>query len=223
MLHEKDYARIRYARICTEEEKEVPYEEIVKGYEYEKGNYVILTEDDFTKANVKKTKSIAILDFAKEDEVPSEYFNKPYILGPDGADQTYALFRDALSRTKRVGIGKFVLRNREHLVEIRPQDEAIIMIQLRYSSEIRDFHSLTLPREKNYSDREIEMAIMLIDQLSRPLQIEAYKDTYNEELYRIIDEKKKGITPHAKGTLPKATKVPDLVKVLQASLDKAKK
>jgi DNA end-binding protein Ku len=122
MLHKKDISPIRYARICRADGKEIPYEDIVKGYEYQKGDYVILTDEDFKKASVEKTKAIEIESFVKESEIDPIYFEKPYYLEPEkGAQKAYALLRESLKKSKKIGLAKFVLRNREHLAAIRPK------------------------------------------------------------------------------------------------------
>lgn len=220
LLHEKDLSQIRYARFCKSEEKEVSYDEIIKGYEYSKGQYVTLSEEDFDRANIRITHAIVVLDFVSESEIDPIYHEKPYFLEPDkGAEHAYALFREALGKTAKVGIGKFVLRNREHLVEIRPETNGIILEQLRFKSEIRDIQQLNLPENERLDEREIDMALALIGQLTKKFNPEDYKDTYTEELKRVIEEKIAGKTPSIKGTPPVPTRVPDLMETLRRSLE----
>ncbi|GAB4191620.1 MAG: Ku protein [Simkaniaceae bacterium] len=224
LLHEKDLAPIRYARICQEDGKEVPWEEIVKGYEYRKGDYVVLLDEDFEKANVKKTKSIEILDFTLEEEIDPIYFEKPYFLEPDkGAQKPYVLLREALKESKKVGVARFVLRNREHIGIIFPYKNIIILNQLRFASEIRSIKEITAPKSEKISDREIDVALQLIDQLTASFDPRNYKDTYAEELKKIIEKKAKGKPVKKKGKMPKKTKVHDLMGTLQKSLKEEQK
>lgn len=220
LLHKRDMSTVRYAKICKEEEKEIPYEEIVKGYEYEKGNYIILTDEDFEKANVEKTKSIEILDFTDEDEIDIMYYDRPYFLEPDkGANKAYALLRDALKKSKKVGIAKFVLKNHEHLAVIKPHGKALILNQMRTHAEVLEPVDLKLPEEEKVSGKEMEMALQLIEHLSGPFHPEQYKDTYTEEIKEIIAKKAKGIKIKPKGKAPKPSKVTDIMTLLKASLE----
>lgn len=224
MLHKKDLSPIRYARVCKADGKEIPYEDIVKGYEMQEGDYVVLSDEDFKKANVKKTKTIDIIDFVKEDQVDSIYFEKPYYLEPDkGAAKAYALLREAIKQSKKVGLAKFVLRNREHLAIIKPHGSAIVLEQLRFNEEIRKPEGLTLPDTKEKPGRrEIEMALSLIDQLTEPFKPEKYKDTYVQDLKQVIKEKSKGKRVKAKNAekIPETTQVNDIMAMLKKSLER---
>ncbi|MBX4187042.1 MAG: Ku protein [Candidatus Doudnabacteria bacterium] len=223
MLHKKDLSPIRYARVCRVDGKEIPYEDIVKGYEYQKGDYVVLTDEDFKKANVKKTKAIEIQDFVKENEIDPIYFEKPYYLEPEkGAAKAYVLLREALKKSKKIGIAKFVLRNREHLAVIKPFGNVLLLNQMRYQDEIRRPDDLNLPETKEAGKREIEIALALIDQLTSHFKPEEYHDTYTEELERVIKAKAKGKPIKAKGKEPQPTEVTDLMAMLRASLEKEK-
>jgi DNA end-binding protein Ku len=223
MLHEKDKSPIRYARICTKEGKEVPWEEVIKGYQYQEGDYVVLTAEDFKKADVQKTKTIDILDFAEESEIDSRYFRKPYYLEPEnGAEKPYVLLRESLRQSGKIGIAKFVLRNKEHLGAVKPQADMIILNQLRYESELRPTDELHIPEYTKVSNREVEMALALIDQLTRPFRISDYKDEYTEALIKIISEKAKGKPVRARGREPVPTKIPDLMAALKASIEQEK-
>jgi DNA end-binding protein Ku len=222
-LHKTDHSPIRFAKVCRADGKEVPYEDIVKGYEYQDGDYVILTEDDFKKANVKKTKMIEIMDFVEQAEVDPVYFEKPYYLEPDkNSEKPYALLREALKRSKKIGIAKFVIREKEHLGAIKAKGSAIVLDQMRFKDEVRDPKGLNLPDAK-VQGRELEMALKLIDQLTGTFKPEQYKDTYTEELEAVIAQKAKGKKPKAKGKAPEPTKVGDLMSILRASLEKERK
>lgn len=222
MLHKKDLSPIRYMRVCKEDGQEVPYKDIVKGYEYQKGEYVVVTEEDFKHADVKKTTTIDIKDFVFEDEIDMIYFEKPYYLEPGkGSDKAYALLRDALKKSEKVGVVTFVLRNREHLGIIKPYKDAIVLNQLRFESEIREMEGLKLPKEGTATKKEVDTAMKLIDQLTEKFVAKAYKDTYIDDLKAIIDKKIKGISPKKKTEkgVAKPSKVHDIMSLLKASLE----
>jgi DNA end-binding protein Ku len=220
MLSKKDHSPIKYMRVSASDGKEVPYKDIVKGYEIEKGHYVVLDEKDFEKANAKKTKSIEILNFVLEEEIDSMYFDKPYYLEPDKtAAKPYALLREALKQTKKVGIATFVLRNREHMGIIKPKGAVIILDQMRYEGDIRDFSELHLPEAGQVSKAEVDMAKKLIEQLTQRFDPSVYKDTYIEELKKVIEAKAEGKTIETKTQTPEPTHVKDLMDTLKASLE----
>lgn len=219
-LHSKDMSPIRYARICRLEEIEVPYEEIVKGYEYSDGEYVVLEDEDFERANVAKSKSIEIMDFVSESEIDTIYFEKPYYLEPDkGAAKAYALLREALNKTGKVGIARYVIRNREHLAALKPSDDVLVLNQIRYAAELRSAEGLNLPAAEEVPEREMDLALALVNQLTGPFNPEQYSDTYTEELRQVIEEKAAGRVPVPKGKAPEPTEVTDLMDVLRKSLD----
>lgn len=221
LIHNPDLSKIRYARICRSEEREVPYDEISKGYEYEPNRYVILNDEDFERANVRKAKTIAILNFVKAEEIDPVYFEKPYYLEPDrDSDQAYSLLLEALRHSGKVGVGKYVLRNREKLVILRPYEDIIILEQLRFRSEIK----AERPHVKKVliSNEEKNIALALINQLSKKFDPDNYWDTYSNELRRVIGEKIAGRVPAIKGEIPKPTPVPDLMAILKKSLEQEK-
>jgi DNA end-binding protein Ku len=223
MLAKQDLSPIRYARIATSDGREVAYKDIVKGYEIEKGRYVVLTDSDFEKANAKKTKSIDIKNFVSEEEIDPVYFEKPYYLEPDkNAVKPYALLREALKKSKKVGIASFVLRNRENLAVLKASGDVIILNQMRYHEEIRSPEGLSLPKESEISSKEVDMALKLVDQLTERFEPEQYKDTYIDELKKLIEAKAEGKTIEVKGEAPQPTRVKDLMEVLKASLESAK-
>ncbi len=224
LLHKKDNSEIRYARICKEEEKEVPWNEIVKGYEYEKGDFVILEDADFEKADLKMTKTIEIVNFIEEKEIDSIYYVKPYFLEPDkNAEKSYGLLREALRKSKKVGLAKYVLRNREHLGVIKVHDNMLILNELRYQNELVQPEDLKLPTTKLLG-KEIDMALQLIDQLTVHFNPKAYKDSYTTVIKKMIELKKSKKKPvHPKTKEPVPTKVTDIMSLLQASLEPKKK
>lgn len=224
MLYKKDLSPIRYAKIATSTGKEIDYKDVVKGYEYEKGQYVIIDEKDFEKASPEKTKTVDIVDFVKESEIDSMYFDKPYFLEPDkGAAKPYALLRDALKKSKKVGIAKFVIRNRERIGALKVSGDVIILNQMRYADELRSSEDIDVPASGKVSPKEVDMALKLIEQLTSKFKPAQYKDTYIKELKKIIDAKAHGKT--IKAPKPKKTpaKVTDLMSVLQQSLKASKK
>lgn len=220
MLHKKDLSPIRYAKVCRSDGKEIPYSDIVKGYEYQKGDYVILTDEDFKRANIKKTKTIEMVAFTDEKEIDTIFYEKPYYLEPDkGAEKAYVLLRAALAKSKKIGLAKFVLHNREHIAVIKPYDNLLVLNQLRYLDEIRQIEDLHIPDNEDTSSREISMAIKLIDHLSSHFDADEFHDTYKEELLTIIDEKAKGKKPKVKSQAPKKGQIKDIMSLLKESLE----
>lgn len=224
LLHKKDHSTIRYARICKAENKEVPWNEIVKGYEYDKGDFVVLQDEDFEKANLRKTKTIEVLHFVDENEIDSLYYSKPYFLEPDkNAGNAYTLLREALKKSHKVGLAKYVLRNREHLAVIKVYQNMLVLIQLRYQTEITLPEKLKIPSDEKAKSKEIEMAVKLIDQMTIPFKPDRYRDTYTDELMQVIKQKAKGRLVHPKTAEPPNTKVHDIMSLLKASLGTNKK
>lgn len=224
MLRRGDLCPVKYARVCRADGKEIPYDDIVKGYEYEEGDYVILEKEDFEKANVEKTQAIEITDFVMEDEVDKIFFEKPYYLEPDKAgSKPYALLREALKKSKKVGIATFVIRNREHIAVLKPYGKLLLLNQLRYHDEIRETSELKLPDEKNIKEKELKMALSLIDEMTGKFKPEEYEDTYIEDLKKIIEAKAKGKKPKVKGKKKEATKVLDMMDLLKKSINQKKK
>lgn len=222
MLHKTDLSPIRFARICKKDGKEVAFKDIVKGYEYSEGDYVVISEEDFQKVNPEKTNTIDIQQFVDEDEIDVRYFEKPYYLEPSkGADKPYALLREALKKSGRVALAKFVLRNKEHLAAIKPVGKALVLNQMRFTNEIREPGELKLPDAKQADGKEVSMALKLIDQLTEPFIAEDYHDTYTEELERIIEAKAKGKKPAKPGKEPVRAQSKDLMAALKASLEEA--
>lgn len=219
-LHRQDLSPISYAKVCRKDGKEVKAEDIVRGYEYQKGDFVVLNEEDFKKADVEKTYSITIDDFVLEKDVDIKYADKPYYLEPEKQGTVvYALFREALIESKKVGIGKFVLKEREHLVMLKPQGSVIVLNLLRYHDEILDISELHLPEKVKIPKNQMDLALELIDKLSGPFHPEKYKDTYTEKLKQIINDKKKGKKTTTKEFKPsKTTHTPDIVARLKQSL-----
>jgi DNA end-binding protein Ku len=223
LIRKKDLCRIRYARVCRATGEEVPYEDIVKGYQYRKGDYVILEDEDFKKANAKKTQTIEIVSFAQKDEVDMKFLEKPYYVEPGkGAQKAYTLLHEALKRSDRVGIARFVLRTRERMAIIKAEESLLILEQMRFKDEILEATGLNLPKEKT-TGKELDMAIKLIDQLTEPFRPDEFHDTYTDELKKVIEAKAKGKVYEVKEEAPAPTAVPDLLGKLRESLAHAQK
>jgi DNA end-binding protein Ku len=193
MLHKKDLSPIRYAKICKLEDKEVPYKEIIKGYEFEEGEYVEITDKDFESIALEKSDSIEIQYFTDEGEIDSIYYEKPYFLEPSkGGDKAYALLLKAFKKSKKVAVAQFVFKNRVHIGVIKVHEDILVLNQIRFHSEIRSSKELKIPAKTKISTKELSMATKLIDQLVEKFQPEKFKDTYAEDLDAVIKAKLKG-------------------------------
>ena len=224
MLDSRDHSNIRFKRVNENTGKEVPFESIVKGY-LVNDEYVILEKSDFENADAKKSRTIELINFVKESEIKSIYYEAPYYLEPEkNGEKAYALLRDALTASGKVGVTSFVLRNKESLAIIKASDKVIILNRLRFEQEIRDFSELKLPPVSKAKAKEQEMATKLIDQLTEKFDISEYKDTYTEKLLKIIKEKAKGKKIKRPGKMKVVhTKTTDLMTMLKASLQGKKK
>lgn len=219
LLHARDQAPIAYRRVCTEENVEVPWPEIVKGYEYEKGQFVVMTKADFEQADVEATQTIDIRDFVRSDAIPATYFEQPYYLEPQQpGTKAYALLREALKRSERIGVATIVLRQREHLAAVQPAGEALTLTTMRFAHEIVPPSGLTLPGDAGLDRREIDLALQLVDTLAGEFDAEKYRDQYRDALLAVIEQKLQGRTPATPATRKPPTKVVDLMQALEASL-----
>ncbi len=221
MLHKADHSPIRYARICRKDGEEIPWDDIVKGYEYREGDYVVLTQKELESLDVKKTQTIDIRQFVDEGEIDIRYFEKPYYLEVvKGGEKAYALLRSALSKSGKAALATFVLHEREHVAIIKPVGRALVLNQMRFPSDLREPGELHMPTDKDVSAKELDMALKLIKQETKPFIAEDLHDTYTEELEEMIKAKTKGKKPAkaAKSTPPKETSAKDLMSALKASL-----
>jgi len=222
-LRKSDHSRIKYLRVAAADGQEVPYDQIVKGFEVEDGQYVVIEDEDIKNASPKKTQSIEILAFADEDEIDSVYFDKPYYLGPDkNAARAYSLLREALKQSKKIAVAKFILRTKENLAIIKPEGDVLILNQIRYQSEVRESEGLNLPGADEVKENELDLALSLVNQLSQPFKPEQYQDTFTAEIKRIIEQKAQGLTPDVVGAAPEQTKDDDLLASLRASIEASK-
>jgi len=223
MLDKKDHSNIKFKRVNEKTGKEVAWQSIVKGYMLN-DKYVVLDEKDFEAANAVKTKVIEISDFVNEEEVDSVYYEMPYYLAPEKSGvRAYALLREALLKTKKVGIASFVMRNKENLAILRASDDVIILNRIRFEEEIRDTEELNLPAASTVKPAELKMAITLINQLTAKFDISNYKDTYTAQLLKIIKAKAKGQKPTVPQLKVVHNKTKDLMEQLKESLNTKKK
>jgi len=231
MLDKRDFSPVGYKRYSKKSKKEVEWSDIVKGYEYEKGQYVVLSDEDFKRANVKATQTIDIQCFVAEDEIPVDYFETPYFLAPGARGQkVYALLRETLQASKRIAIAQVVIRTTQHLAAIVAKDRALMLNTLRYHDELVDPKGLDLPAEglkaAGVSPKEVQLAKRLIDDMTEHWKPEEFKDTYHEDLMARIDEKiKLGQTqeitePDSDDKEPRLAPVVDLAALLRESLAK---
>ena len=194
MLDKRDFAPIGYKRVNKDTGREVDWDDIVKGYEYEKDHFVVLSPEDLRRANVEATQTIDILAFVAGGEVPVVYYEQPYYLTPDkGGDKVYALLREALTRSGMVGIAQVVVRARQHLVALLPMGDMIVMNTLRYHDELKPSDDFELPRvgtrKLALQDKEVEMALALVKGMAGAFEPEQYHDTYREDVMAVVQRK----------------------------------
>ena len=226
LLRAKDHSPVNYKRVAEKDGKEVPWDEIVKGYEYEKGKFVVLNEKDFQRVDLEATQTVDIKDFVELDEIDPMYFYKPYYLEPQkGGDKAYVLLRDALKKSKKVGIAKVVIKTRQYLAGVKAEDDVLVLELMHFAEELADAEKLKVPKKISPGKRELDMAQSLIDNMSAKWDPEKYKDDYREALMDVIEEKVESGGKEIEEK-PKARKTPskviDLVEVLQQSLKESK-
>lgn len=230
LLDQRNMGRVRYKRVNEQTNREVPWEETVRGYEYEEGQYVILTDEDLKRANPESTQTVDIVDFVDLDEISSTYFDKPYYLAPDKKGRkSYVLLRETLKRTGKVGIATVVLRTKQYLAAVIPQEDVLVLEILRYAHELRDPAELDVPHGKEgVSDRELDMAERLVEGMVEAWHPEKYKDTYQKDLMHLIHERVKAgqiesppVTKEEKEELsrPARGQVVDLMALLKSSVE----
>jgi DNA end-binding protein Ku len=221
LLHGTDHTPVKILRVRAHDSRPVAWEDLVKGYEYTRGHFVVLTKDDFRAAAVGKTKRVDILDFVRAEEIDDRFFETPYYLAPGkGGEGAYALLREAIRATERIGIAKFLLRDKLHLAGIEAIGDALVLTLLRFADELVDSRALDLPARGAVRSRELEMAKSLVMTLAADWKPEKYTDEYRDNLMRIIRAKAKGrkIVMPEEGAEPKA-EVIDLMERLRRSLE----
>src|SRR5207245_5997046 len=223
LLRKSDLSPVNYKRVAEKDGKEVPWDQIVKGYEYEKGKYVVLKDEDFHRVDLEATQTVDIQDFVDLDEIDPMFFYKPYYLEPQkGGDKAYVLLRDSLAQKKKVSIAKVVIKTRQYLAGVKPEDGALVLELMHFADELADTSKLRIPKKVEVGKRETNMATALVESMSSKWNPEKYHDDYREALMEVIEEKVeaggKEIEEKPKKA-PKPTKVIDLMSVLQKSLE----
>ena len=229
MLDSRDFSPVGYKRVNRTTGDEVPYEQIVRGYEYEKGEYVVLTEEDLKRANVEATQTVEILDFVDASQIPLSFYDKPYYLEPQKrGEKAYALLRETLKRTGKVGVAKVVLHTREHIAALVPMGDALVLDLLRYNEDLRSAEELKIPRgelkELGISEKELDMARRLVESMVEGWQPEKYHDEYRDDLLHLVDERVNAGQTHVLETappeaVPRAAEVIDLMTQLKKSVE----
>ncbi len=232
MLDKRNLSPVGYKRINKASGDEVSWDDIVKGYEYRKGEYVVLDEEDFRKANVEATQTVEIVDFVEAGAIPLSYYDKPYYLVPiQKGEKAYALLRETLKRTHKVGVAKVVLRNRQHLAALVAQGDMLVLELLRFPSELRDTAEYKVPGEDlaalGITQKELDMAQRLVEGMVEQWDPRKYKDSYREDLMRAIEEKARTGQVAAVEAVPEAeaprAEVIDLMAQLKRSVEEAQK
>lgn len=223
LLHAKDKSPIKYERVCQRDGTPVAWEDLVKGFEYQKGRYVVLTKEDFKAAAVEKDRRVQVSDFVPAEAIDDRYFDQPYYLLPDkGGEHAYAVFHQALKETGRIGIGKVVLRDRQHLVAVESIDNRLVLTMLRFATEVVDAPEMADVERVKVPVKELKLAQNLIEALAAEWKPEQYTDDYQENLQEVINSKLKGETIELdSGEKPMRAEVIDLAERLRASLKAA--
>jgi len=223
MLHAKDKSPVKFERICIRDGHPVAWEDLVKGYEYQKGHFVVLTKEDFQAAALNKTRTVDIIDFVNADEIDDRFFETPYYLTPSkGGERAYALLREAIRESGRVGIAKFILRDAQHLAAVEVIENAIVLTMMRFADELVDTKQFDFPAIEGVRKPELDMAKALVNSLAAEWDPSKYTDEYRENLMRVIKAKMKGkhieIEPAAE---PRQAEVVDLMERLRRSLEQS--
>ena len=227
LLRASDMSPVNYKRVAEADGKEVPWDQIVKGYEYEKGKFVVLKDEDFKRADVEATQTVDIVNFVKLDELNPLLFYKPFYMEVGkGGDTAYTLLRDALVESGKIGIAKVVIKTRQHLAAIKPQKSELVLELMHFPEEILDASDFASPSSRAVAKAELNMAKQLIESMSSPWDPKAYSDDYKETLEKVIEEKmhktaEKPAPPERKKA--KTGNVIDLVSVLQESIKETQK
>lgn len=223
MLHAKDKSPVKFQRVCMRDGHPVAWEDLVKGYEYQKGHFVVVTKDDFEAAALEKTRTVDIIDFVKADEIDDRFFETPYYLAPaKGGEHAYALLREAISDSGRIGIAKFILRDAQHLAAVEVIQQAIVLTVMRFADELVDVRRFDLPGDSGIRKTELDMAKALVNSLAAEWDPSKYTDEYRETLMKVIQARVKGRHVElAPTTEPREAKVVDLMERLRRSLEQS--
>ena len=220
MLHAKDKSPVKFERVCAREGKPVAWEDLVKGYEYQKGRFVVLTKDDFKAAALEKSRTVDIRNFVKGEEIDDRFFETSYYLTPQkGGERAYALLREAIRDANLVGVATIVLREAQHLAALEVKGEAMVLTMMRYAEELVDTSEYTFPASGQIRKNELQMARTLVEQLAGEWDPAQYTDEYRANLMKIIKAKTKGKTVELEETTePRSAEVVDLMERLRQSL-----
>ena len=221
LLRRSDLSPVNYKRVAETDGKEVPWDQIVKGYEYEKGQFVVLKEEDFARVDVEATQTVDIINFVKIDGVDPLLFYKPYYLEVGkGGDKAYVLLRESLAETGKIAIAKVVIRTREHLAAVKPQKKGLILELMHFPQELLDTSEFKTPAEKSIRKPELQMAKQLIESMSSKWEPSQYSDEYHDALEKMIEKKIEsgGKSAPAPAKKKPPTNVVDLMSVLKQSL-----
>jgi len=223
MLRDSDLSPIHFKRVAEADGKEVPWEHIVKGYEYSKDEFVVITDEDLERVDIEATQTVDILNFVKIDEVNPLLFYKPYYMEcGKGGDKAYVLLRDALRDAGKIGIAKVVIKTRQHLASIKPQEKGLMLELMHFPNELLDASEFKVPSESTVAKAEMKMAHQLIDSMTTEWNSEDYKDEYHEAVEKMIQAKlESGGKPAPAPKKKAATNVVDLASVLQRSIEEA--
>ena len=220
LLHATDKSPVKFERRCIKDGHPVAWEDLVKGYEYQKGRFVVLTKEDFQAAALEKTRTIDIIDFVDADRIDDRFFETPYYLIPaKGGDRAYALLREAIRESGRIGIAQFILRDAQHLAAVEVIENAIVLTVMRFADELIDVKQFDFPSGEGVRKQELDVAKALVNSLAADWDPSKYTDQYRENLLRIIQGKVKGRKVElAPVTEPRQAEVVDLMERLRRSL-----
>lgn len=226
LLRASDLSPVNYKRVAEADGKEVPWDQIVKGYEYEKGKFVVLKDEDFARVDIEATQTVDIVQFVKLQEINPLLFYKPYYMEVQkGGDKAYSLLRQGLADSGMVAIARVVIKTRQHLAAVKPQERGLMLELMRFPDELLDVAEFKAPANPALGKAEISMANKLIESMSGKWNPETYKDTYHEMLEKVVEEKVRqgDHAPPARKPRRKAVNVIDLVSVLQQSIQNAQR
>jgi DNA end-binding protein Ku len=220
LLHEKDLSPVEYRRVCQKDGKAIAWEDIVKGYEFEPGRFVVLTKDDFETAALEKSRTVHVLDFVKQAEIDDRFYDVPYYVLPSkGGEPAYAVLREALRAEDKVGVSRVMLRQVQHLAALGVVGDMLVLTLMRFADELVDLGEFHVPTKRDVRPKELQLARTLVDNLTSKWDPEQYKDDYNENLMRVIKSKMRGTAPRLKSSDAQVpANVVDLMARLKESL-----
>lgn len=224
LLAKSDFSKVQYKKVAESDGRELSQDEIARGYEFAKGKFVVINDKDFQKVDQSATSTIEIVCFVKEDEIAPLFYKKPYYLEPvSPSSKPYSLLREALARSGKVGLAKFIMRNREYLGVLKAEGRVLMLNQMRYKEDVRDPGQLNLPDSSiKLSESELDMAGKIIDELTTEFAPEDFHDTYTAKVRKLIEKKAEGRTVETEGKQPEKTETDNLMQALKDSLRASK-